>query len=81
MSPISILMVDDHPVVREGYSRLLERGGEFRVCSQADNAARAYQLYKEHQPDVVIMEQSGGTSCACTLDRSVFSIAPSSSME
>jgi two-component system, NarL family, invasion response regulator UvrY len=58
MSPISILMVDDHPVVREGYSRLLERGGEFRVCSQADNAARAYQLYKEHQPDVVIMDLS-----------------------
>lgn len=58
MSPISILMVDDHPVVREGYGRLLERRGEFRVCSQADNAARAYQLYKEHQPDVVIMDLS-----------------------
>jgi two-component system invasion response regulator UvrY len=58
MSPISILMVDDHPVVREGYGRLLERRGEFRVCSQADSAARAYQLYKEHQPDVVIMDLS-----------------------
>jgi len=56
MSVISILMVDDHPVVLEGYSRLLERQGGFRVCAQADNAARAYQLYKDHEPDVVIMD-------------------------
>jgi two-component system invasion response regulator UvrY len=56
MNMISILMVDDHPVVREGYSRLLERQSGFRVCAQADNAALAYQRYKDHQPDVVIMD-------------------------
>jgi two-component system invasion response regulator UvrY len=56
VSVISILMVDDHPVVREGYSRLLEQQGGFRVCAQADNAAAAYQHYKNHQPDVVIMD-------------------------
>jgi two-component system invasion response regulator UvrY len=56
MSVISILMVDDHPVVREGYGRLLERHGGFHVCAQADNAAQAYQHYKHHQPDVVIMD-------------------------
>jgi two-component system invasion response regulator UvrY len=56
MSVISILMVDDHPVVREGYSRLLERQGGFRVCAQADNAAEAYQRYKDYRPDVVIMD-------------------------
>jgi two-component system, NarL family, invasion response regulator UvrY len=56
MSVISILMVDDHPVVLEGYSRLLERQGGFRICAQADNAARAYQQYKDHRPDVVIMD-------------------------
>ena len=58
MSVISILMVDDHPVVREGYSRLLEHQGGFRICAQADNAARAYQHYKEYRPDVVIMDLS-----------------------
>jgi DNA-binding NarL/FixJ family response regulator len=56
MGVISILMVDDHPVVREGYSRILERHGGFRVCAQADNADEAYQHYKDHQPDVVIMD-------------------------
>lgn len=58
MSTTSILMVDDHPVVREGYSRLLEGQGGFRVCAQADDAARAYQHYKDHHPDVVIMDLS-----------------------
>jgi two-component system invasion response regulator UvrY len=56
MSVISILMVDDHPVVREGYSRILERHGGFRVCAQADNADEAYRRYKDHQPGVVIMD-------------------------
>jgi DNA-binding NarL/FixJ family response regulator len=55
-SAVSILMVDDHPVVREGYSRLLERQGGFRVCAEADSAIQAYQRYKDHQPDVVIMD-------------------------
>jgi DNA-binding NarL/FixJ family response regulator len=56
MSEITILMVDDHPVVREGYSRLLERQVGFRVCAQADNADEAYQQYKARQPVVVIMD-------------------------
>lgn len=58
MSATSILMVDDHPVVRAGYGRLLELQGGFRVCAQADDAARAYQHYKDHRPDVVIMDLS-----------------------
>ena len=56
MSAVSILMVDDHPVVREGYSRILERQVGFRVCAQADNADRAYLSYKDSRPDVVIMD-------------------------
>lgn len=56
MSVISILLVDDHPVVREGYRRLLERRPDFRVCAEADDAKLAYRLYKERQPRVVVMD-------------------------
>lgn len=56
MSGISILLVDDHPVVREGYRRLLEMHAEFRVCAETDNAQDAYVLYKNHQPSVVVMD-------------------------
>ena len=58
MSRISILLVDDHPVVREGYRRLLESQPEYEIVSEADCAARAYQAYKCAAPDVVIMDLS-----------------------
>lgn len=58
MNSISILLVDDHPVVREGYRRLLERQPGFRVCAEAEDAQNAYKAYKETKPDVVIMDLS-----------------------
>jgi two-component system, NarL family, invasion response regulator UvrY len=58
MTALSIMLVDDHPIVREGYRRLLERQPGFRVVSEADNAAAAYQSYREASPDVVIMDLS-----------------------
>lgn len=58
MSDISILLVDDHPIVREGYRRLLERRAGFRVVGEADTAAAAYRLYRDTTPDVVIMDLS-----------------------
>jgi two-component system, NarL family, invasion response regulator UvrY len=53
---ISILLVDDHPVVREGYRRLLEMHAEFSVCAETDNAHDAYALYKKHRPSIVVMD-------------------------
>lgn len=58
MTAISILIVDDHPVVREGYRRLLERQPGFAVCAEAADATEAYQLYKDKRPDVVIMDMA-----------------------
>jgi two-component system, NarL family, invasion response regulator UvrY len=57
-SGISILLVDDHPVVRQGYRRVLEHQGDFRVVAEADNAADAYRAFKAHAPDVVVMDIS-----------------------
>ncbi|MDH4980701.1 response regulator transcription factor [Hyphomicrobium sp. D-2] len=64
MSGISILLVDDHPVVREGYRRLLEQRGRFSVSAEAEDVAQAYLAYKKHTPDVVIMDLTllGGAS-------------------
>jgi DNA-binding NarL/FixJ family response regulator len=58
MSGIAILLVDDHPVVREGYRRLLERQPGFRVAAEAEDAASAYQAYRSAAPDVVVMDLS-----------------------
>ncbi len=58
MTGIAILLVDDHPIVREGYRRLLERQPGYRIVAEADTAASAYQAYKTASPDVVIMDLS-----------------------
>ena len=55
---ISILLVDDHPVVRQGYRRVLENQGDFHVIAEAENATSAYGAFKTHTPDVVVMDIS-----------------------
>jgi DNA-binding NarL/FixJ family response regulator len=56
MTPLRILLVDDHPVVREGYRRLLERQAGFQVCAEAGDAKEAYRAFKDHRPDVAVMD-------------------------
>ncbi len=58
MNRISILLVDDHPIVREGYRRLLEMRPQFIVCAEAEDSNQAYLAYKTHKPSVVIMDLS-----------------------
>lgn len=53
---ISILLIDDHPVVRSGYRRLLESTPDMRVVAEAENGEIGYQLYLEHQPNVTILD-------------------------
>ena len=55
---ISILLVDDHPVVRQGYRRVLETQGDFDVVAEAEDATSAYAAFKLHAPDIVVMDIS-----------------------
>jgi two-component system, NarL family, invasion response regulator UvrY len=55
---IRIMLVDDHAIVRAGFRRLLEQQPDFHVVAEAADADRAYALYVEHEPDVVVMDLS-----------------------
>jgi two-component system invasion response regulator UvrY len=55
---IKILLVDDHPIVRQGYRRLLECLVGFRVVGEAGEAAAAYDVFRRTEPDVVVMDIS-----------------------
>ena len=54
--PLSLLVVDDHEVVREGLVALLERRDGFHVAAQAGTVAEAVAQAAKFQPDLVIMD-------------------------
>lgn len=58
ISEATILLVDDHAVVREGYRSVLQKQPGLRVIAEASDGAEAYRLFKEAKPDLVIMDLS-----------------------
>ncbi len=55
---ISILLVDDHAVVRAGYSTLLQHTANIEVIAEADNGQSALREFIDKKPDIVIMDLS-----------------------
>ena len=55
---VSVLLVDDHAVVREGYRRLLERQGGIAVIGEAADADTALSLFCRLDPQIVVMDIS-----------------------
>jgi DNA-binding NarL/FixJ family response regulator len=54
--PISVLIVDDHPVVRQGLRVLLEVQDGIEVAGEAGDGATALALAAEHAPDVILLD-------------------------
>ncbi len=55
---VTIVLVDDHAVVRAGVRRLLEQEALFDVIGEADSGEKAYQMFGELKPDVMVMDLS-----------------------
>jgi two-component system, NarL family, invasion response regulator UvrY len=55
-SQVTVLLVDDHAVVREGYRRLLERHGDIAVIGEAADASTAHALFCRLNPQIVVMD-------------------------
>jgi DNA-binding NarL/FixJ family response regulator len=53
---ISILVVDDHPIVRQGLVGVLEDEAEFSVVGSASSAEEALTLVAQHHPDVILLD-------------------------
>ncbi len=53
---ISVLLVDDHELIRQGLRRAFERDGDFTVAAEAGSLADARRLIALMQPDVVILD-------------------------
>lgn len=55
---INIIIVDDHPIVRQGLSQLIEHEPDLKVCAQAEDAPEAMALIKKSRPDFAIVDIS-----------------------
>ena len=56
MSPIRILAVDDHPLVRQGIAGLLAVHSDMSIVAEASNGREAIQRFRAHHPDVTLMD-------------------------
>lgn len=67
---IQIIVVDDHPLFRDGVVQTLQAEPDIEIVGQATNAAQAIQLATEHLPDVILLDitiPGGGLNVARTI--------------
>ena len=53
---IRVLVIDDHPMVRAGLSATIDPEPDMTVSASAQNGREAVELYRQHQPDVALMD-------------------------
>jgi DNA-binding NarL/FixJ family response regulator len=54
----TILVADDHQIVRQGLKRLLSKRGDFTIVAEASDGEQAVEIASRRQPDVVLMDIS-----------------------
>lgn len=54
--PITLLIVDDHPVVRDGLRGMFESAPDFTVLAEASDGVEAVRLATALDPDVILMD-------------------------
>ena len=53
---IRLMIVDDHPIVREGLAAIIHKQPDMAVAAEAADGRRAVELFREHRPDVSLMD-------------------------
>ena len=57
-APIRVMAVDDHPIYRDGLAAVLALYEDLQLVAEAADGAAAVELFREHRPDVTLMDLS-----------------------
>jgi DNA-binding NarL/FixJ family response regulator len=75
-----VLIVDDHPVVRDGLTTIINHERDMNVCGEADDANQALKAIDELKPDIVVVDISLKSSDGIELTKSIKAGHPKSSV-
>jgi DNA-binding NarL/FixJ family response regulator len=53
---IRVMIADDHPLLRSGIAAVMARSGQVQVVAEAENGDMAVALFRQHRPDIVLMD-------------------------
>ena len=74
----SILLVDDHPIVRQGLCQLIASHAGFHICAEASDWGGAINATASHCPEVIILDISLEKRMALDLIRELLALSPDS---
>ena len=72
----TVLVVDDHPLLRQGLAMLINQQQDMEVCGEAAEARTAMQMIAEYKPDIVILDLSLKGPDGLELLKTVRALAP-----
>jgi len=73
---ISVLLVDDHSLVRRGFRRMLEDEADLTVVGEAGDGAEAVRLAQELKPDVIVMDCAMPGTSGLIATRQILATSP-----
>jgi DNA-binding NarL/FixJ family response regulator len=74
--PVHIVLVDDHPLMREGLAEVLRREPDLQVCGEAEDRAQALIVIKATKPDLVIVDLALKNSHGLELIKDISALYP-----
>lgn len=73
---IRVMLVDDHPMIRQGLTNLLEMESDLEVCCEAEGAASAISAFSNFHPDLLIIDLSLKEGSGLELIKAIRSMDP-----